>query len=229
MSLQYRAIRLSVGLLVVFAMSVGMAVSQDARSAKRTALNWIDGFAENQVLFHEDDIATLRKELTEGTEKLAADWLARTKESRAALDSPEWQETRKWLTEFLKVQAIYSDKEIDKFRTESREAAQESPKKLIDVLKELDAVRAKLVSGAANADKQREIKLHLAKAYQDQQVELRDQARRQAATRAAAAPPNTGTTVKKPKVNYSTPKPLVTSIDVARRQVMRNFWRPRVR
>lgn len=61
-------------------------------------------------------------------------WLDEAQVLQDVLDGPEWQETRKWLQGFLKVQAIYSDEEITEFRAN---AAQSSLEELISILEEI--------------------------------------------------------------------------------------------
>ena len=43
-------------------------------------------------------------------------WSVQTRQLREYVESPQWQTTKKWLHSFLKVQAIYSDKELQEFR-----------------------------------------------------------------------------------------------------------------
>ena len=82
------------------------------KSPNQKAIAWLDHFASEQVLFHDQDIARIRKKLVEAPPEKAQQWLDETAELRRKLESPEWQKTRKWLDEFLKVQAIYTDKEL---------------------------------------------------------------------------------------------------------------------
>ena len=96
-----------------------------AENAKAKVLEWIEDYRKEQVLFHDDDIARLQKELAEDTPEEAIKWWQRTASMREALESPQWQETREWLREFLKVQAIFSDEEVDELRTEAKEAARQ--------------------------------------------------------------------------------------------------------
>jgi len=49
-------------------------------------------------------------------------WLAATTELRAYIESRAWQDTKRWLREFLRVQNIYSEAEIEQFRTDIRNA-----------------------------------------------------------------------------------------------------------
>ena len=200
---------------------VGAQQAPDALTSQQRALNWLDQFRQVQVLFHDQDIARLREKLEGATSEQAQQWWEQTAEARAALDSPEWQKTQKWLKEFLKVQAIYSDEEIEQFRREASDAARSSPDKFVDILSRIEAERTRIASGAEEDAEMRQHKLAMVQAYKQEEAAARMAAMRQ--SRAASVAPNSQ---RAPVVkdNYRPPSPLVTSMDVARWSVMRNFW-----
>ena len=45
-------------------------------------------------------------------------WLAQTKDLRAYVESEKWQDTKTWLRGYLRVQAVYSDAEIQRLRND---------------------------------------------------------------------------------------------------------------
>lgn len=207
----------------------GAETGQDAKAAasdnqaREEALKWLDGFRGETVLFHDKDIQQVRDRLSKATPEQAKEWLTKTAEMRQALDSPEWQETRRWFKEFLKVQAMYTEEQIEQLRQETRKSAEEgTPAKFIDILKEIENKRSQLVRGAANSAKMREHKLTLVEAYRKESMEQREAARRAAAAQSAAA-----SSARQPAVQrrqYNRPSQLVNSLDVARWSVMRDFW-----
>lgn len=202
--------------------STGAEETAAEQTDQQKALAWLDRYREKQVLFHDNDIARVRQELAEATPDEAQKWWEKTREIREALDSPEWQETRQWLKGFLKVQAIYSDKEIDHFRDQASEAANTSTIKFKDLLARISEERARIVGGSAAAEKFREEKVSIVQAYRQEQAAERHAAMLAASRTAASAPASAPQAVRKDQ--YRPPHPLVTSMDVARWSVMRDFW-----
>jgi hypothetical protein len=215
-------------LLVVVCLSQMPRASWAAEdgAAKNSALKWIDGFWKVQVLFSDKDIQRLRGELAEGSEAKATAWLSETEKIRKALDSDRWNETRTWLKKYLDVQAIYSDAEVAEFRTKAKETAkksrEQSTTEFIDLLKDIERKRKRFASRATNAQQVRKQQVSMAAAYQQRQV-----AQRSAARRSAASINTTGQGNTFKKRQYRRPPPLIDSLDAARMEVMRNFYRRR--
>jgi hypothetical protein len=186
---------------------------------KQQALDWLDRYRKVQVLFHDQDVERLRKELAAGTPERAQAWWERTKEIREALDSPEWKATSAWLKEFLKVQAIFTDKQVAQMREELKDAAKTSPRKFKELLADITAYRTKIVHGAAASTQLRE---QVLAAYQQEAFEAREDARRSTAQAAQIGPS------PQPTTNIRTygapPPPLINSLDVARWGLMQGFW-----
>lgn len=207
--------------LTILVSGLRTATAEAADDPKAEALKWIDSYRKVQVMFHDKDIERVRKKLEEATPEKAAEWLKETEELRTALDSKEWKETRDWLKEFLKVQAIYSDKQIEAFRDKAAKTATEAPRKMTELLAELEAKRREMVGSAKSSAQLREQQVQINEAYRQQQVAERDAIRREKAEEFAAADPGPGPQVK--RRSYQSPPPLVDSLDVARWSVMRNF------
>ncbi|MFV2065484.1 MAG: hypothetical protein ACC645_00780 [Pirellulales bacterium] len=74
-------------------------------SPKEEALRWLDRFAGQQILFSGKEIDRIRRKLTKSTPAQARQWLAETRDLRAALDRPQWQQTRVWLKQFAQREA----------------------------------------------------------------------------------------------------------------------------
>jgi len=189
----------------------------DADAAKARVLKWIDDYREDQVLFHDDDVASLRKELADDSPEEVHRWWSKTTKIRAALESSQWKETREWFRKFLRVQAIFSDEEIDELRTRAWNATQrESSRELKDTMAEIGDYRTDLMRGAADNHAMREYKLTALRKHQTAQPAL---------TAKAAAFATNRTPVQPRPPRYSPPPPLVTSREVARWSVARIFWR----
>ena len=123
-----------------------------AASPRQTALNWLSDFQKKQVLFNDREITRIRQKLVDAPPERVEQWLAETKDVRQILDSPEWQETRAWLKEFLKVQAIYSDKELAEFRDK---ALTGPPQDLKKMLLAIEQQRATIASKSVNSARRR--------------------------------------------------------------------------
>jgi hypothetical protein len=196
----------------------------DAATAKKKVLAWIDDYRKVQVLFHDEDVARLRKDLAEDTPAEALQWWTKTASVRAALDSPEWQKTREWLREFLRVQAIYSDEQIEEFRAELKQAAENNkPGDFQDMLADIERRRSRLIGGSADSKALREHQLSVIEAFRKEQAAERVAAAKAAASATPVNPVQAAPLApRKPRVPTA---PLVNSLDVARWSVMRNFWR----
>lgn len=204
------------------------ALAEDQQSSKTRsdepsdpnakAIQWIDEYRKVQVLFHDKDLALLRSKIASSSREDAKKWLDNSVEVRAALESAEWKSTREWLREFLKVQAIFSDEEIEQLRAEAKLAAEESPETFKAILARIEKERTTLVRGAENAEQLRKSRLRLVHAYRQDEVTSRRLVKQAAASIGAG----TGQSAEKRQVIR--PRPIVTSLDVARWNVMRNFW-----
>ena len=195
--------------------------SKDGR-AKAQALKWIDRFATVQVLFSVGDVKRLRKKVAKMTETEAAAWWDKSATHRELVESADWQETRRWLREFLRVQAIYSDEQVEYFQSEAFTKAEQSSRSLKEVMDEITTKRKELVAGHRSSEQMRQQQLEYRQAYLQDQVAARESAMKASAQRSASHPQSQQPVVQREK-RRRTP-PLVSSLDVARWTMMRNFW-----
>lgn len=199
-----------------------VAGSVDPEAAKTQVLQWIDEFREEQVLFHDADLAELRSTLADSAPEEAQLWWARTTRIRAELETPQWKQTREWFREFLRVQAMFSDQQIDDLRDRAWNAAgQESSRAFRDILSEVKGYRTQLVRGAADGKAIREYKLSALATLRKQQASQRPTVT-QAASYATKHTQRRRTRIREPR--YVVRRPLVTSLEVARWNVVRLFW-----
>lgn len=210
-------------LLIAIHDALGAETSAGAdASAKKQALAWVDGYRGRQALFHDEDVAQLREKLNAGTEAEAKTWLEKTQEARQALDSERWQKTQQWLRQFLRVQAIYSDEQIEELRSETLDAAKNSPAEFKKMLLEMENFRKAWTQGVTDSKQLRKREEQVKLAYKKEVAAERAAARKQ-----ASAKGNTVRPVKPAKkAQYHRPPALIDSLDAARWSVMRSFWRP---
>jgi hypothetical protein len=198
------------------------ADDSNAGGTKAQALKWIDRFAAEQVLFGAGDVERFREKVVKMTAAEAAAWWDKSASHRELFDSEDWQETRRWLQEFLKVQAIYSDEQVEYFQSEAFTKAEGSSRSLKDVMDEITTKRKRLAAEHRSFEQTRQQQLEYYQAYRQEQVATREAAMRAAAQQSASRPQP-----QKPVVKREDPRrtpPLVSSLDVARWSVMRNFW-----
>src|SRR5436190_23287907 len=101
---------LILGLLIpAFSLAQTQTPSPPTERTKQDALQWLTSFGRYQVLFHAEDVKKLQERVAAMTPEEAAKWWDRTAPQRKVLASPEWDETERWLRQFLDVQAKYSD------------------------------------------------------------------------------------------------------------------------
>jgi hypothetical protein len=117
----------------------------------REALDWLDRYLTTEVLFDRQDIARIREEVAEMSPDQLREWLDRTRQIRARLESPEWARTREFLRDFLSKQAMYSDEEIEEFR---KNAAEMSPEELTELLDRVEEKHAS-ISGMFKASEEK--------------------------------------------------------------------------
>jgi hypothetical protein len=219
--------------LAVIVMLGGTPVASGAEAAARVAASpespnqeavaWLDHFALEQVLFRDQDIAQIRRKMAKAPPERAQQWLGETAELRRNLESPGWQETRKWLSRFLKVQAIYTDKELDEFHKKVMAA---TPAELGKMMREIEERRSTLSNKANAAARRRQQMMEVNNGFKQEQF-----AQRQAVRRAAGQAANFGTT-KSTKVNgkpsyakrFASRAPLISALGVARWAVYRSIW-----
>jgi hypothetical protein len=188
-----------------------------ADATKKEALAWLDNFAQFQVLFHEDDVKKLRQRVEAMSPQEAASWWEKTGAQRDVLSSPQWRETERWLRDFLRVQAKYSDEDIRYFQSEAATKAKESAPSLQEVLNRVTQARGKLIAGSQAAEETRKMQLAANEAYRQEEVRRREEARRQAnaaPTVTVPAPAAAGQQLER----YNAP--LIDSLDVARWKVL---------
>ncbi len=215
-------LRCWVGSLVLAGISLSNSPLQaeDAPAdVQKKALAWLDDFAVDQVLFHPKDVQKLHDKVAKMTPEEAAKWWDKTAEERKLFDSEDWQETRAWLKEFLKVQAIYSDEQIRYFQSEAFTKAKEGARSLKEVMDELSTKRRELATASKQSAAIRKQLVASAEAYHEGQVRQREAALANAPPPMAPAPPPT---VRRDPVPYN--QPLITSLDAARWGVLRAIY-----
>lgn len=183
---------------------------------KQQALDWLDEFAKDQVLFEAEDLQRLRSELASATSAEIDEWLERTRESRDWLTSPEWQSTHHWFREFLRVQAMFSEEEIAMFRKRAFEAFQSSSEQFNAVLGEVQAQRSALARGSAISARVRESRLD---AYRSYRMEL--ERARNSVNFTAQVPSAPYQRQAARSRTYRTAPPLISSLTVARWSIWR--------
>jgi len=182
---------------------------------KRKILDWLDRYQAVQVIFREDHIEKLRANVARMPKDELHRWLAQTAEVRAVLDSDAWQETREWYREFLRVQAIYSDEDIERSR---EKAAKASPKELCEILSGIKRRREALRWMHAASQSQRHANVAMWETYGQHAVAHLHAARKAGYHTGRWGFGHGKTTAERScrDSRYHVPPPLITSRDVAR-------------
>lgn len=212
--------RFVAGIVSLLLVGSSLAYGQDATpDVKKQALAWLDDFEVDQVLFHPKDVEKLREKVSKMSPEEAAKWWDKTAEERKLFDSQEWKETRAWLKDFLKVQAIYSDEQIRYFQSEAFAKAKESPRALKDVMDELTRKHKELAAASKTSAELRKKIVASTEAYRHEQVQLREAALANSPQPMVATP--APVVPKQPQVYYP---PLIDSLDAARWSVLRSIY-----
>ena len=112
------------------------------------------------------------------------DWLAEAETLREVLDNPRWHDTREWLREFLQVQAIYSDEELEELRAQITDA---SPGEVIGILQAIEENRGALRRLRRSADWERRSALELGARHARQRTAALEEANAKLGERAVDA------------------------------------------
>lgn len=211
---------LLVCLIALWGAATAVAEEPQPAEIQAQALRWIDQYRRVQVLFHDDDLAKLREQLAADSPAQAAQWWRQTEPLRAALESPEWAETREWFREFLRVQAVLSDEQIEELRSDAKQAVRErKPQDFQAVLNRIEQYRSQLVRGAASDRELREEKLRVLEAYRQREVIQRTESAKAAAFSTNRLPA--------PDIRRDSryrAGPLIDSLDIARWTILRAVW-----
>jgi alanyl-tRNA synthetase len=188
-------------------------------------LLWLDSFLTDSDLLRSEDIAKIREAVRQMSPTQLQQWLEQTRQLREYVEGERWQETRRWLREFMRVQAIYSDQELQALRNE---IVQADAQQMLAILKRIQARHDTLVWMHQASDRKRQVEVQERDARMAQQATLAEAARARSATAAAAAavPGTAGGGAARPSTGFQSPGPLVTSREMARAAVWSELWGP---
>ena len=188
---------------------------------KRAALDWLDRYQTVQVIFPGEHIERLRAQLEAMPPDEAHRWFVETAEVRALLESPLWRETRRWLRAFLRVQAVYSDDEIEGFRAR---AAAATPRELVRMLEQI--IERREVERRLGAASEHERRDGIAMRERQLRREADSSGRRWRRAADFGAAPSSGTAYGRggPGARHRIAPPLITSREMAREAVFRSLF-----
>ncbi|MFO0818798.1 MAG: hypothetical protein U1A77_12700 [Pirellulales bacterium] len=193
----------------------------EASFERTKALEWLDQYAVRQALFHPEDIEKLRTRVAAMSPMEAKKWWEESASRRELLDNPEWRETEKWLREFLRVQAIYSDDQIRELQAKAFQKSEMSARSLREVMDDITRKRRELAQGARQSDEIRKEMIAARDAFREDNAREKEAARRRTAASYPASPtPNVGGRELRGRYN----QPLVTSLDAARWSIVGGFF-----
>jgi hypothetical protein len=193
-------------------------VSQSERQEK--VLRWLDNYLTDSVLMREEDMAKIREAVAQMTPSQLDQWLKQTQTLRDFVASSQWQATKRWLREFLRVQAIYSDAEIEQLRDEVFAADAEQ---MLAILQRIQAKHESMVwmHGVSEHNRQRDLQ------QRDAAMQRQAAASRSARSSTARSVPLFGqsgvSSGSRSSSGYRPPPPLITSRDMARATVWREL------
>jgi hypothetical protein len=206
----------------------GQATGQDPADAnvssaqlRQQTLDWFDKYLADSDLSQPGTADKIRAAVEQMSPSQLERWLEQTQQLREYVESPQWQNTKKWLHSFLKVQAIYSDKELQEFRQKLFNADADQ---MLAMLQQIQAKHESIEWMHASSEKSRQMDLQARNAS----VARQDAANKARPSSAGAVPlfGNAGGAGKarKPDSGYRVPGPLVDSRTVAAWEVWRNAW-----
>jgi hypothetical protein len=189
---------------------------------RQETLDWLDKYLTDSDLMLPGAAAKIRAAVAQMSPSQVERWSVQTKQLREYVESPQWQVTKRWLHGFLKVQAIYSDKELQDFRQKLFDADADQ---LLAMLQQIQAKHESMVWMHQASGKTRQMDVqgrNTAVARQD----AANNAARATAPREMPLFGNAGGagSSRKPDSGYRVPGPLVDSRSVAAWEVWRSAW-----
>jgi len=220
----------AMGLAVLAVPAMGQLPSRDISDSnltdaerRETTLLWLDSFMTESDLLRPQDMAKIREAVSQMSPSQLQQWLEQTKQLREYVESDKWQQTKRWLREFLRVQAIYSDEEIQKLRDQ---IVRSDANQILAILKRIQAKHDSLVWMHQASERSRQIEVSDRDAYVAEQAAAA-QAARVASVGTPPAPSGAaGGTAQKPSKGYQVPGPLIDSREMARAAVWAEVWGP---
>ena len=194
----------------------------DAERRERTLL-WLDTFLTESGLLRQEDIEQIREAVARMSDTQLREWLEQTRELRLYAESDQWQRTSQWLREYLRVQAVYTEQELEKLRNDLVQAA---PSEMLAILKRIQAKHDALAWMHQAAERNRDVEVAERDAYFAQQAAASEAARGRAAAPPLFGAGTAGGAGQAPSTGYRVPQPLITSRDVARATVWSEMWGP---
>jgi hypothetical protein len=183
---------------------------------KEATLLWLDKYLADSALMSEQNTAKIRQAVEQMSPTQLEQWLQQTAKLREYVESPEWQDTKVWLRSFLRVQNMYSDKEIQQLRNEILNA---DAQQMLDILERIQAKHESMVWMKQASNQARAVELKQRNAAVAKQSAAASKRRG-----SSASMPLFGQGMakgKKPSKGYRPPGPLITSREVARATVWR--------
>ncbi len=143
---------------------------------REATLLWLDTFLTESQLLRQDDVQKIRAAVANMSASQLEQWLAQTAQLREYVEGEQWQNTKQWLREFLRVQAIYSDAELQQVRDELVRADADQ---MLAILKRIQAKHDSLTWMHEAAVRNRRIEVAERDAYAAQQAAAAQAARAQ--------------------------------------------------
>lgn len=190
----------------------------------RETLDWLDKYMADSDLAPPGSFEKVREVVAKLTPSQLEQWLIHTRRLRQYIESPEWQETKKWLRGYLKVQAVYSQEEIQAFRQRLFNA---NPDELLTMLQQIQAKHESMVWMHQAATQSRSMSVQARNAQVARQDSINAAAMQAAAARSAplfGSGTNAGGGARKPDSGYRVPGPLIDSMTVARWAAFAGAW-----
>jgi hypothetical protein len=181
-------------------------------------LRWLDRFLTESDLLKKEDFLKIRQAVEQMPSSQLQQWLEQTKTLREYVESDRWQTTKRWLREFLRVQNMYSESEMQQLRNEILNA---NAAQMLVIMKRIQDRYDRLVWMHQAAKKSREI------AVRERDLSIAEQQAAAAVARAASAqsqPPVVDAGGGKDTRGYSVPRSLITSRETARVSVWWEMW-----
>jgi hypothetical protein len=203
---------------VVSVESLGEGPADQRDRTRQAMLDWTDTLLDN-VLYRPEDVESLREQIASMSPPSLESWMRQTTTLRGLFASEAWQATNDFLRRYLRLQAVYTEEEIDAYRART---AQLSPRELTAVVWNLiDDYYSLLLTRQALAEQQQAL-MRMRRDYLAQLRDLRIEMRQIYQNRDYFA--DAGGAVAVRQSSYFPPAPLITSRDAALGAVWRGIF-----
>ncbi len=145
-------------LLLVVPFAVNADDDGSIESRRADIVSWMEEYVGNELLFNPADLKSLIEQVRKMPDTEFEKWYIATDELRGILQSEDWAQTDAWLRDHVRVQTVYSDQEIEDFRSR---VAKLTPSQFVQMLERFISRHRSLIAMRQASNRNRQFALNM--------------------------------------------------------------------